>query len=178
MPVSSCNSVLHVPPIRLPLVANAALVPPAKQGKSDADPGALDLTGTTTDAGAIVDTANNVDQKSGAPSDASPNQAPTDTVVTAVDGQLTSAGSSNSTRRRDSVAARRVVRAARSTLSPMAKRLPDGYEEVFSGTGTGPKDRDASIQGVAYLTYSLVPNNTYSIEPCLDFCTKTDGCGE
>ncbi|TFK22704.1 hypothetical protein FA15DRAFT_747670 [Coprinopsis marcescibilis] len=37
------------------------------------------------------------------------------------------------------------------------RRLPP---QVFAGTGTGASDRDASVQGTAYLTFTLVPNST------------------
>ena len=59
----------------------------------------------------------------------------------------------------------------------LAKRLTSGYEQVFAGTGTGPNDRDASIEGTAYLTYTVVDNSTYNVQQCLDFCDRVDGCG-
>lgn len=52
------------------------------------------------------------------------------------------------------------------------------YEEVFSGSGTARADRDGSIQGTAYLTYTVVPNSTYNVDACLDFCNSVNGCGE
>jgi len=58
----------------------------------------------------------------------------------------------------------------------LGRRLLPGYEVVFEGTGTGPDDRDASIQGTAYLTYTVVPNNTYNVDACLEFCNQVSGC--
>ncbi|KAG5640163.1 hypothetical protein DXG03_000882, partial [Asterophora parasitica] len=54
--------------------------------------------------------------------------------------------------------------------------LPPVYTPVFVGTGTGETDRDASIEGDGYLTYTVVNNATYNIDGCLDFCTSVDGC--
>ncbi|KAF9472402.1 hypothetical protein BDN70DRAFT_909155 [Pholiota conissans] len=50
------------------------------------------------------------------------------------------------------------------------------YDLVFSGTGTGPDDRDASIQGAAYLTFTVVDNSTYNVGACLDFCDSVSSC--
>jgi hypothetical protein len=51
---------------------------------------------------------------------------------------------------------------------------------VFSGTGDSPADRDASIEGTAYLTHTLVGNATYDggLEQCLVWCDGIEGCGE
>jgi hypothetical protein len=155
-------------------VATAATVPPsppARQGQPASTDNTLDLSGTHTDSGNIASTANIVNQKTGATSDAPPNQPPNDTVVTAQDGQLTSAGS---LRRRDVP-----VNFNKRDLSGqgnLAKRLPSGYTQVFSGTGTDPSDRDAAIEGTAYLTYSLVSNATYDVDDCLSFCDSTATC--
>ncbi|KXN92682.1 hypothetical protein AN958_00352 [Leucoagaricus sp. SymC.cos] len=40
----------------------------------------------------------------------------------------------------------------------------------------GPTDRDGSIEGTAYLTYTVVSNLTYSVDDCLRFCDRVDGC--
>lgn len=126
----------------------------------------LTTEGTQTDVDTIVSTVQIVDQKTGAASDVPPDQPPPPTTVTAVDGDLTNstvpASSSDSARR----------------SSGLARRLLDGYKVAFEGTGTGPTDRDGSIEGTAYLTYTVVPNNTYSVDDCLSFCDRVDGCGK
>ncbi|KAF7760329.1 hypothetical protein Agabi119p4_11005 [Agaricus bisporus var. burnettii] len=112
-----------------------------------------------TDVDRIISTARIVDQKAGATGDAPPGQAPPPTTVTAVDGKLI----------QDFVP----LSPTRRSLFP---RLLDGYDVVFQGTGMGPTDRDASIEGTAYLTYTVVPNNTYSVDDCLRFCDRVTGC--
>lgn len=59
------------------------------------------------------------------------------------------------------------------------KRDLDGYEEVFPGTGPAgiPNITDASIEGTAYLTYTVLPNSTYDVDACLSFCDRVEGCG-
>ncbi|KAF8154947.1 hypothetical protein B0H34DRAFT_676632 [Crassisporium funariophilum] len=154
--------------ISLAVAVSAAVttvVPPASKGQWNAPPLALTLDGTGTDASTIVSTIGIVEQKSGPPVDAAPNQPIADTVVTAVDGQLTAAGSNSTTTRR-----------ALTRKAGSSRRSSDDYELVFSGTGTGPKDRDASIQGTAYLTYSLVSNATYDVDDCLAFCDRVETC--
>lgn len=116
-----------------------------------------------TDTESIVATANNVDQKSGAAVDTPPNQPVANTTLTAVDGSLTTAGSDgdNSSRR---------------SFSKRSTRRSSDYELVFSGTGTGPDDRDAAIEGTAYL--SLVSNATYDVDDCLNKCDQVETCGK
>lgn len=145
----------------------ATVVPPASQGQVDPVDNSLDLSDTTTDTGTIVSTVSVVSQKSGPTDDTPPNQPVPATVVTAVDGQLTEAGSGE-TRRGITM---------RSTPRKLAKRITNGYELVFSGTGTNPGDRDGSIQGTAYLTYKLLSNATYDVDDCLEFCNSVNGCG-
>jgi len=60
--------------------------------------------------------------------------------------------------------------------SLLFSRDPSDYEEVFTGSGTGPNDRDASIEGTAYLTFGLVDNSTYNVDACLAFCDSVDQC--
>ncbi|KIJ50323.1 hypothetical protein M422DRAFT_245576 [Sphaerobolus stellatus SS14] len=155
-----------LPTILLALAVSAAVtnvVPPASRGQSNPSNNTLDLTGTVTDAGTIAQTVDIVDQKAGVPVDAAPNLPVAETVVTAVDGQLTSAGTSSK-------------RSLASRSFATRKRAPSDYEQIFNGTGTDPSDRDASIEGTAYLTYTVVPNSTYNIDACLDFCDRVDGC--
>ena len=118
-----------------------------------------------TDTESIVATAKNVDQKSGAAVDTPPNQPVADTTVTAVDGSLTTAGSSGDS-------------SSRRSFSKRSTRRSPNYELVFSGTGTDPDDRDAAIEGTAYLTYSLVSNATYDVEDCLAKCDEVETCGK
>ncbi|KAF8893042.1 hypothetical protein BD779DRAFT_1508499 [Infundibulicybe gibba] len=136
--------------------------PPQRPGDSGAGPVTIDINGASTDADTIAATAKVVDQKGGA-TDSTPPGAPVNaTVVTAVDGQITTDQPIS----------------ANSTLSvrSLSRRLLDGYEQVFSGTGTGPNDRDGSIEGTAYLTFTVVSNTTYNIDDCLSFCNRVAGC--
>ncbi|KAJ7146873.1 hypothetical protein C8R44DRAFT_864592 [Mycena epipterygia] len=107
------------------------------------------ITAPMPDNSVIAQTAGQVDQKSGPASDTPPNADVPPTTVTALDGTLTnttindasaSAGS-NTRRRRD--------------IGRFGKR-EDGFKEIFSPL---PADQhDASIEGTAYLTYTVVPN--------------------
>ncbi|CAA7263587.1 unnamed protein product [Cyclocybe aegerita] len=144
--------------------AVTTVVPPASKGVWNDPANALVLDGTLTDIQTIVDTAAVVDQKAGATGE--PDQPIPDTAVTAVDGQLTTAGmhDANSTSTR------------RSILQRSSRRSVDDYELVFSGTGFAPEDRDASIQGTAYLTFTLVPNATYNVAAYLNFCDTVQQC--
>jgi hypothetical protein len=94
------------------------------------------------------------------------------TGVTAIDGTVTNTtiadvSASNSTRRRD-VGRRR-------NIGRFGKRQ-SGFEKVFDGLAAG--QHDASIQGTAYLTYTVVNNATYNVKACTDWCTTVKGCGE
>ncbi|KAG6829651.1 hypothetical protein H0H87_010592 [Tephrocybe sp. NHM501043] len=142
--------------------ANAAAttyVPPAQRGV----PGSSGVVApnVTTDTQTIADTAAVVDQKSGAASDALPNQPVADTTVTAVDGQVVANGTN--------------VPVVSSRASKF-KRTVSGYEQVFAGTGSKDGDRDGSIEGTAYLTYTVVNNATYNVDDCLAFCNRVNGC--
>ncbi|KAF9067195.1 hypothetical protein BDP27DRAFT_1423075 [Rhodocollybia butyracea] len=146
-------------------VAECGLVFPAFQGipASGADP--YDFNGTTTNSNVIVSTAKQVNQKSGATTDAAPDLPVLNTTITAIDGEVVNA----------------TVPLSRRSLSADAKsklsrRNNSNYEMVFWGTGTESEDRDASIEGTFYLTYSLVDNSTYSIDQCLDYCDSIPEC--
>ncbi|KAF7356083.1 hypothetical protein MVEN_00938200 [Mycena venus] len=117
----------------------------------------------TPDNNLIAQTANQVDQKTSPPVDAPPNADVPPTSVTAVDGTVTNSSiaavSAGGTRRRD--------------VGRLGKRA-SGFEKVFDGL---PADQhDASIQGTAYLTYTVVNNATYNVKACLDWCTTVKGC--
>ncbi|KAJ7736590.1 hypothetical protein DFH07DRAFT_779660 [Mycena maculata] len=143
------------------LVSAAAVVPPAQQGL----PGAPDNTtanAPTPDNESIVQTAGQVNQKTSAPVDTPPDASVPPTTVTAVDGTVTNttiAGASAGTRRR--------------SAGRLGKRQ-SGYTEIFKPLPAS--EHDASIEGTAYLTYTVVSNATYDVQACLDFCDTVDGC--
>jgi hypothetical protein len=144
-------------------IAECSLVAPANQGvpvTADASP---NFNGSTTDSSSIVSTALQVDQKAGAPADALPDQPVANTTVTALDGNLV-----NTTL----PVSRREV----ASEGHLNRRNNSNYELLFWGTGTRSNDRDASIEGTAYLTYTVVSNATYDIDDCLAFCDSVDGC--
>ncbi|KAJ7728237.1 hypothetical protein B0H16DRAFT_1894204 [Mycena metata] len=145
------------------LVSANALVPPAQQGSPNQPPD--NTTAPTTDNAVIVQTVNQVNQTGGASVDAPPNAAVPPTTVTAVDGTLTNStiadlSAANSTRRR-------------RNIGRFGKRQ-SGFEQVFAGL---PADQhDASMQGTAYLTYTVVDNAIYNVQACTDWCSTVDGC--
>ncbi|KAF8054343.1 hypothetical protein FPV67DRAFT_1131368 [Lyophyllum atratum] len=151
----------------LAITANAAtsgIVPPAQRGIPNT-PQEVDVNGTTTDTQNIAVTVPLVDQKAGATDDAPPNQPVPDTLVTALDGQVVDSGTTVSL----------LSAKARPTVD-LSRRTVAGYEQVFAGTGTRLTDRDGSIEGTAYLTYTVVSNATYDVDACLNFCSRVNGC--
>ncbi|KAJ7625788.1 hypothetical protein FB45DRAFT_922306 [Roridomyces roridus] len=130
------------------LLAASAIVPPGKQG--DLNQPADDTPAPTPDNDAIADTAGQVNQKSAVPVTAAPSDNVPATTVTAVDGDLvnsTVASVADSSRRRK-----------RQTSQP------GEYIEVFAPKAAGV--HDASIEGTAYLTYTVVNNATYNVDGC------------
>jgi len=125
---------------------------------------------SVTDASTIASTASMVNQKSGADDSTPPNKPVPDTVVTAIDGRLVSSGD-----QANQTLARR--RAERWEKGGYVVRDSSDYTLIFAGTGTGPSDRDAAVEGTAYLTYTLVPNSTYNVDACLEYCDRTEYCG-
>lgn len=141
-------------------------MPPGQHGKLNQPPD--NTTAPTPDNSAIVQTAGQVNQKSSVPLDAPPTSNVPPTTVTAVDGDIVNAtvasvAASGSRRRRN--------------LGRLGKRqtTEDNYAEIFAPKAAGV--HDASIEGTAYLTYTVVSNATYNIKDCLAFCDKVDGCG-
>jgi len=62
-----------------------------------------------------------------------------------------------------------------SPRSPFSKALQAGYRRVppsFSGDWPYGWLNDASIQRIAYLTYTVVSNAIYNVDACLVFCTS------
>lgn len=119
-------------------------------------------TASTPDNALIVQTAFQVDQKSGPSVDAPPNASIPPTTVTAVDGTLTNTtvADAGPFRLRDA--------------GRLGKR-DSGFEKLFDGLAVG--QHDASIEGTAYLTYTVVNNATYNVQACLDWCAGIDECG-
>jgi len=150
------------------LAAVTTIVPPCSKGKWNDPSNALTLDGTYTDTSTITSTAKTVEQKTGATGDVPPNQPVAETIVTAVDGEVTEAGT-NSTK---------TPRSFLTRSEGFSKRSSNDYNLVFSGTGTGLNDRDASVEGTAYLTYSLVSNATYNVNACLAKCDQVEICGK
>ncbi|KAF9059096.1 hypothetical protein BDP27DRAFT_1431856 [Rhodocollybia butyracea] len=137
-------------------LAECAIVPPALQGVPATIDSPPDFNGSTTDTSSIVSTALQVNQKGGATGDAPPDEPASSTTVTAVDGDLVNATVPTVTASRRDVAAD----------AHLSRRNNSNYDLVFWGTGTGPNDRDAAIEGTAYLTYTVVSNATYDIDDC------------
>ena len=114
-----------------------------------------------TDFATIFDAVYNVNQKSGPLVDAPPNQPVPATSVTVVNDLRTNTTLSK-----------------RGESALYNERDIYDYIMVFTGSGTGPNDRDAAIDGIAYLTYTLVSNDTYNVKDCLQFCDSVQGCGK
>ncbi|THV02794.1 hypothetical protein K435DRAFT_827325 [Dendrothele bispora CBS 962.96] len=144
-------------------LGECSLVYPAFGGIPASIAGTVDHNESLTDSSVIISTAHVVDQKGGATEDFPPNLPPPPVRVTALDGDLT-----NITLETMTLAGKRQTSSTR--------RFATDYVNLFNGTGTGPSDRDGSIEGTAYLTYTVVDNSTYNIEACLDFCDQVEQC--
>ncbi|KAJ7898025.1 hypothetical protein B0H14DRAFT_3104598 [Mycena olivaceomarginata] len=83
-------------------------------------------------------------------------------MVTAVDGEImnTTIATTNSESRRD--------------IERFIKPRKSGFKKIFDGLPAAQKD--ASIQGTAYLTHTVVNNATYNVKACTDWCTTVEGC--
>ncbi|KAF5371757.1 hypothetical protein D9758_003513 [Tetrapyrgos nigripes] len=142
-------------------LAEGNLVYPAYGGVPIADAGSVDFNSSLTDTDSIVSTAQIVDQKGGAAGDVIPPPPPPVTL-TAIDGDLVN------------VTVDSLV--ADQTQSSPTKRSVKDYVQIFKGTGTGPNDRDGSIEGTGYLTFTVVDNSTYNVDACLNFCDRVEQC--
>lgn len=149
-------------------VARSAVVAPAARGAWYAPANALVVNSTAkTDATTIANTANSINQKTGA--SGAPNQPVASVSVTAVDGTILS--------KKQTVSTTSVQNVRRGTEQPSRRAISD-YTQVFTGNGaSATSPHDASIQGTAYLTYTVVNNSTYNIAACLDFCSSIPTCG-
>jgi hypothetical protein len=146
------------------------IVPPALGRIPISIANALSPDDSVTNASTIASTAAMINQKSGADDSTPPNKPVPDTVVTALDGRLVSPSDQT-----NQTLARRG--AAKREKGGYVTRDRSDYTLIFAGTGTGPSDRDAAVEGTAYLTYTLVPNATYNVDACLDYCDRTPYCG-
>ncbi|KAF8654312.1 hypothetical protein AX16_003539 [Volvariella volvacea WC 439] len=138
-----------------------------------------------TDLDTIFATIRQVNQRTGAQDSAPPSAAAPPTIITAMDGDITVAGQSgdsllevlhNPTAEEAELVASDSPNAGVQERRREEKRyIPDFYR-VFDGTGTGENDRDAAVQGTAYLTYVVVSNSTYNVDACLLQCNTVPGC--
>ncbi|KAJ7090514.1 hypothetical protein C8R44DRAFT_990715 [Mycena epipterygia] len=147
------------------------VVPPGHRGAIHT-PVPANTTAATPDNSGIAQAAGQVNQKTGPAPDAAPNADVSPTTVTALDGTLTNttiadASAANSTSRRRNKTRRR------RNIGRFGKR-EDGFKEIFSPLPAN--QHDASIEGTAYLTYTVVPNSTYNVDACLNWCAGIDGC--
>jgi len=98
---------------------------------------------SSTDSSSIADTVQQIDQTGGVSSTQAPNQPPSETFVTATDGDVVANSTSNS--RRSLSAESWMPRYNKGNVAQRAaSNLNTGYTQVF-GPATGSKD--ASIQG-------------------------------
>ncbi|KAF8232616.1 hypothetical protein L208DRAFT_1423082 [Tricholoma matsutake] len=136
--------------------------PPTPAGAPVLFGNVLDLNGTETNTQSIEGTVRIVNQKGGATDNTPPNQPVPETTLTAIDGELLTNKTTVSG-----------APTALGSFQNLTRRTNSGYELVFSGSESGP---DGSIQGTAYLTYTVLPNNTYNIDDCLSFCGSVQQC--
>ncbi|KAJ4479929.1 hypothetical protein J3R30DRAFT_2558330 [Lentinula aciculospora] len=145
--------------------AECGLAHPAYQGALTAE--SHDFPGVTTDFDGITFALFRIDQKTGIIGDAFPDSPPASTMATSLDGEML-----NPT----VLISRNPSPRVRNFEPQVLRDSTSDYVQIFSGTGTGPDDRDASIVGLAYLAYTLVSNSTYNVDECLSFCDSTIGC--
>ncbi|TFK61627.1 hypothetical protein BDN72DRAFT_435270 [Pluteus cervinus] len=89
------------------------------------------------------------------------------TAVTAINGVLTS--SSSPPPDSDSSSSSTTT----TTIAQLTDADKNEYDLVFNGTTTTP---DAAINGIGYLTYTVLPDQPYNVQPCFDFCDRVEKC--
>ncbi|KIL57885.1 hypothetical protein M378DRAFT_357033 [Amanita muscaria Koide BX008] len=156
----STVGILALPWLAALVAGDVNTVPPALRGKPVSVGNQLTADRGMTDSSKIVSTVSTVQQKGGASDSTPPNNPVPNTSVTVIDGSITK---------------KTVQNLVHSTAWSNGKRstgVRSSYTQVFSGTA----NKDAAVEGTAYLTYTLVPNNTYNTDACLDYCDRTVGC--
>lgn len=126
----------------------------------------------------IVSTAHRVFQKQSAPSTAPPDLPVSPTALTALDGVIQDSAHAVSKRAKAlEWPSRKFLRFARRIRG---KKLQfGGFKKIFGGTGTALGDRDASIEGTAYLTFTTIHDERYedAAETCIKWCAGIEKCG-
>ncbi|KAJ3985589.1 hypothetical protein F5890DRAFT_1119932 [Lentinula detonsa] len=139
---------------------------PACKGVFTGSADIYDFYGTTTDLESIAHAVfQRTRRKFGVTAECPPNLPPASTIATTLDDEVVN--SAVLVPRNPSI---------RTVVHQMLRRPTSDYVRIFGGTGIGPEDRDASVVGVSYLTYTLVNSSTYNIDECLEFCDSIRGC--
>ncbi|CAK5274414.1 unnamed protein product, partial [Mycena citricolor] len=151
----------------------STIIPPGHRGtfnQSIADPPPAPQTQSST----IINTTTLVQPQKGGPAVhdlPSANVPPV--TVTALDGTVTNATVADAVKlSADSHSTRRSYNTRRGNVGRFNRR-EDGFKEIFAGLPAGQKD--ASIEGLAYLTYTVVPNSTYNVDACLKWAQGIPG---
>ncbi|TFK67813.1 hypothetical protein BDN72DRAFT_858855 [Pluteus cervinus] len=163
---------------RLFYLISLAAVVSASTSNSTAPSSSPNLnTSSPTDSDTIANTIQQVNQKAGPTDNAPPSSDVPPTVVTAVDGDVTAAGQSGDSLLQvlhDPDSHPDLDTGSTVSKREVALKKRGGYEQVFDGTGADPSDRDASIQGTAYLTFTRL--DTYDLSACEAFCDGIEAC--
>lgn len=149
-------------------VARGSIVPPSAGVAWYVPANALVVNSTAkTDSATIASAALAVNQKGGATG--APNQPVSNVAVTGSDGVIYT--------KKQTVSTASVESLRRDVDQPLRRSTSD-YNQVFAGNGASSSSpHDASIEGTAYLTYTVINNSTYNVATCLDFCSSISTCG-